>query len=94
MNRRGFLTSLAALATTAVLPKAPTIPVASLYNPLMYKLAMNSMYGKMYQGGRVVYAAFDGVITTDIRSAYPSVYEKIKSLRTASDAQVYQEFHS
>jgi hypothetical protein len=35
------------------------------------KLALNSMYGKMYQGGRVLYAAADGIVTTDMYSAYP-----------------------
>jgi hypothetical protein len=72
MNRRGFLSALGALVTTAALPKVPAIPIGNLYNPVVLKLAMNAMYGKMYKGGRVYYAAPDGVITMDIRSAYPS----------------------
>lgn len=70
MNRRGFLTSLAALATTAVLPKVPAISLAS-HQRIVMKLAMNSMYGKMYKGGVLLYAAADGIITTDMFSAYP-----------------------
>jgi len=72
MNRRGFLSSLGALVTTAALPKVPSIPLGPLYNPIVLQMAMNSIYGKMYQGGRVLYAAADGIITTDIRSSYPA----------------------
>lgn len=74
MKRRGFLSALGALVTTAVMPTVPSIPLGSLYNPIVLKLAMNSMYGKMgapYTGGRVYYSVPDGVITTDICSAYP-----------------------
>ncbi len=82
MNRRGFLSALGALVTTAALPKVPAIPVSHLYNPIVLKVMMNTLYGKMYQGGRVLYSAHDGVITTDIRSAYPpSVHEKLKAIR-------------
>lgn len=70
MNRRGFLTSLAALATTAVLPTVPTIPVGRLYSPLIYKLAMNAMYGKFYGGREEYYTASSKVRHLDIRSAY------------------------
>ncbi len=66
MNRRGFLTSLAALATTAALPKVPAIPLA--INPTVYKIALNSMYGKM------------GAVTIDYRSAYPTL-EQLKAVR-------------
>lgn len=71
LNRRGFLSALGALATTAAVPSIPAIPLGSLYNPIVLKLAMNSMYGKMFHGGRVYYSAPDGIITSDIRSAYP-----------------------
>ncbi len=70
MNRRGFLTSLAALASTTLLPSLPSIPVMSSTNFVM-KVMMNSMYGKMYTGGRVYYSAPDGIITQNIRSKFP-----------------------
>lgn len=73
MNRRGFLTSLAALATTAVVPKVPAISIGYV-NPIFLKVAMNAMYGKFgsrYTGGRVYYSAPDGIIIQDIVSAYP-----------------------
>ncbi len=94
MNRRGFLSALGALVTTAALPKVPAIPIGQLYNPIVLKVLMNTMYGKMYTGGRVVYAAHDGVFTMDVRSAYPSMYEKVKALRGATDEQAYREFHT
>ncbi len=77
MNRRGFLTALGALATTAALPTIPIVPAIPIgfVNPIILKIAMNTMYGKMnkpYIGGRVYYQAPDGIITTDIVSAYPS----------------------
>lgn len=74
MNRRGFLTSLAALATTAALPKVAAIPIAHV-NPIILRVAMNAMYGKIgpkYTGGRIYYSAPDGIITQDIVSAYPA----------------------
>lgn len=94
MNRRGFLTALGALATTAALPSVPSIPLSKDVVISVYKIMLNSMYGKMYQGGRVVYASHDGVITTDIRSAYPSVYQRIKSLEDSTDQEVYEAFQS
>lgn len=94
MNRRGFLSALGALVTTATLPKVPAIPLGNLYNPIVLKVMLNTLYGKMYQGGRVIYAAHDGVITTDVRSAYPSVFEKVKALREQKDEQVYRAFHT
>lgn len=78
MNRRGFLSALGALVTTAALPKVPAIPVGHLYNPLVLKLAMNAIYGKTFHGGR--YERYYGagstaaIRTMDIRSAYPAVY--------------------
>lgn len=70
MNRRGFFTALGALASTAVLPSVPSIPIAEKVTIDIHKIMLNSMYGKF--GGRtVVYSSHDGVITTDISSAYP-----------------------
>ena len=39
MNRRGFLTSLGALATTAVMPSVPSIPIGHV-NPVLLKVSM------------------------------------------------------
>lgn len=81
MNRRGFLSSLAALATTAVMPDVPTIPIKRLMAPETIKVLLNAVYGKtlesIYRGGRVLYMDTDGVIMTDIRSAYPEVNPRI-----------------
>jgi len=46
MKRRGFLSCLGALVTTAIVPSEPSIPLGRLYNPLVLKMAMNSIYGK------------------------------------------------
>ncbi len=74
MNRRGFLTSLGALATSAAFPKIPSIPLGGI-NPIVLFIAHNAIYGKMgpsaYSGGRVYYSAPDGMISEDIMSAYP-----------------------
>lgn len=74
MNRRGFLTSLGALATSAALPKIPSIPIAHV-NPIVLFIAMNSIYGKIgprYTGGYYQrLTRLDGIVTTDIVSAYP-----------------------
>lgn len=82
MKRRGFLTALGALCTTAVLPTIPSIPIVD--PRIVYKLALNSMYGKFYGGRyeeqRVLYADTDGVFTTDICSAYPvTEYERTRA---------------
>lgn len=94
MNRRGFLSALGVLVTTATLPKVPAIPVGSLYNPTILKLAMNAMYGKTFHGGRYERYYGAGSVAVDIRSAYPLIYEKVKVLREQSDEQVYQAFHT
>lgn len=79
MNRRGFLTSLAALGTSAVLPTTPSIPFLAVpfvrptaREELIKMLYHGMMYGKTFRGGRVVYFDTDGVFTTDTVSAYPS----------------------
>jgi hypothetical protein len=71
MNRRGFLTSLAALATTAVLPSVPSIPVVDPKRWVM-KVACNSLYGKMGVA-RATYFGAGSVAQymMDYRSAYP-----------------------
>jgi len=83
MNRRGFLTSLAALVTTAALPSVPSIPVVNPKQWVM-KVACNSMYGKI-QGHKSLsneqlYALlatarleshYGGLFMIDRRSAYP-----------------------
>lgn len=51
MNRRGFFTSLAALASTAVVPAVLLIPVSPTF---VYKLLTNSLYGK-FNDSLVVY---------------------------------------
>lgn len=62
MNRRGFLTSLGALASSAVLPKAPSIPLQTFID----------VETQPFKGGQFVfYADSDGIVTTDHVSAYP-----------------------
>lgn len=74
MNRRGFLTSLAVLATSAAMPTVPSIPL--VYPRLAIKTALNAAYGKhlesVYRGGLVVYRDIDSVILMNIRSSYPT----------------------
>jgi hypothetical protein len=86
MNRRGFLSSLAALASTSLLPAVPSIPLigAGSHAALIKMLYHGMAYGKTFHGGQVRYFDTDGVITTDIISAYPDWRElrnewKIKS---------------
>jgi hypothetical protein len=96
LNRRGFLSALGALATTAALPKVPSIPVGFVH-PIVLKLGMNAIYGKMgkpFMGGRYERLRPGQMITTDIASAYPSVFERVKALRNESDESVYKAFQS
>lgn len=70
MNRRGFLTALSALATTAVLPAVPSIPLPVGID--IHKIMLSSIYGK-FGGGRVVYFDTDSVVCVynDVHSSYP-----------------------
>jgi hypothetical protein len=60
MNRRGFLTSLGALASTSLIPNLPSIRVID-HEALIRKLALNYAYGN-FLGGRAIYCDTDGVI--------------------------------
>jgi len=75
VKRRGFLTALGALCTTAVLPSVPSIPIA---DPTVFiKLAMNSMYGKF--GGSRYEETGARSWSYDIRSAYPFIMNARKN---------------
>jgi hypothetical protein len=62
MNRRGFLSSLAALASTSILPAVPSIPLTFYGGQVQYFDTARAMLTKLQASG---------IITTDIRSAYP-----------------------
>lgn len=76
MKRRAFLTSLGALASTAIVPSVPSIPL----------LAAIDIETVPFKGGRFVfYADTDGIFTCDVSSAYPFMaYDKAWKLKERS----------
>jgi hypothetical protein len=72
MNRRGFFSSLASLAGSALLPAVPSISVAQFdAQRFILTVAMNSIYGKF------------GARSVDHRSAYPYALEDLRRARAA-----------
>jgi hypothetical protein len=74
MNRRGFLTSLAALATTALVPSIPSIPIPDIR--ILLKLTMNSMYGKFRGNECITSVGTKKEVLTELQRFKGGIYEE------------------